>query len=80
MAWSFARGVVAARLPQPRKALFPQFRPEYVERAGDGVFVVRATVGSADEYGNPVSYRFSVIANYRGNDIFEATEIELLRE
>lgn len=75
MAWSFARGVVTSRMAQPRKVFFPQFLPEFVERTGDDVFVVRATLGTVDEQGNPVSFNFSVTARYRGNDLFEAEEV-----
>ncbi len=77
MAWSFAQGTVTRRMAQPGKTFYPEFRPEFVERQGRDVFVIRAFVSTVDAQGKPVAYNFSVTAKYQGNNVFEATAVEI---
>ncbi len=79
MAWSFVRGLVRSRLDQPNKAIFPQYSPEFVERQGEDIFIVRAHVGAPDENGTMVSYNFVVTAEYLGNQVFQERALEITR-
>ena len=79
MAWSFVRGLVRSRLDQPNKAIFPAYSPEFVERQGDDIFIVRAHVGAPDENEAMVSYNFTVTMEYLGNQIFQEKTVEITR-
>ncbi|MBS4029971.1 MAG: hypothetical protein KGZ63_00890 [Clostridiales bacterium] len=80
MAWQFAQGLVRPMTAKPSNTVFPRFEEAFVERDAAGNFIISSYLTTLNEENNPVNYRFTVEAEYVGNDVFREVTVEVKKE
>lgn len=79
MVWQFAQGVVRPRVMNPMHTNFPRYSRQYIEKKESNEFVVTAYLNTLNEENNPITYDFTVVARYVGNDVFEEVSVDVKR-
>lgn len=79
MAWQFAQAVTRVQIMRPMNAVYPRYKSEFVQRNEEGQFVITAYVNTLNEENETITYDFTVVANYIGNDMFEESSIDVKR-